>query len=273
MRPRRLAPLLALAAVACGDDDRSLIGIGDVVETTPERMTLAVGDSGVLLVRVRTGDGRARPARIGFASNASDVADVRVTSDSTAVVRARSAGTGSVTVQTPDRSATVTIPVDVHAPAAVPTPARDTTPLFQTDSLAYTLRRTFAVYEVGIAFTFRNATADTAHIVNCGGRTGVALERLRDGVWEPFWDAVNPTCLSPAIVVPPGASYRHALSVYGGLPGSDVVPRFPSAELGGTYRAVFHDVLRSYQDRLPFGEPFPVGARRSNAFVLRMPAR
>ena len=56
--------------------------------------------------------------------------------------------------------------------------------------------------------------------------------------------------------------------MFGGYPGSNAYPQFAVADPAGVYRAVWHDVLGSYQDRLPFGEPLPLSLRTSNRFTL-----
>src|SRR5215217_5231115 len=68
---------------------------------------------------------------------------------------------------------------------------------FQTDSSSYTLRATSAGYEGVIGVTFTNRSDVTANFVNCGGATGVALQKLVGGEWTSVWSPAIPLCLSP----------------------------------------------------------------------------
>ena len=164
-----------------------------------------------------------------------------------------------------------TSPSDDPAPGA--SLARDDGAPFQTDSLAYTLRPGTVGYEGEVALTFTNRSASTAYIVNCNGLTGVTFEKLVDGRWEAVWGPAIPDCLSPAIVVPPGGTWRTRVHVFSAFPGSNVEPKFRTPEIAGVYRTVWHYVLRSFQPRLPFGEPFPLEARVSNRFTLAVRPR
>ena len=145
---------------------------------------------------------------------------------------------------------------------------RDTDTGFQTDSLAYTLRAGRSGYETRIAAVFTNRSASTVYIVNCGGATAVSLEKLVGDQWQRVWSPVIPACLSQPITVPAGGTWRTELWVFGGYPGSNSYPQFEVADPAGVYRAVWHGVLISYQDRLPFGEPLPLPLRASNRFTL-----
>ena len=145
--------------------------------------------------------------------------------------------------------------------------------LFRTDSLAYTLRAGSIGYEGRIGVEFTNRTAATVYIVNCGGATSLSLEKLVDGAWRPVWSPVIPACLSAPITVPAGGVYRTVIHVFGGYAGSNTAPQFEGADIPGTYRAVWHSVLASYQDRLPFGQPLPLAQRVSNQFTLSVQPR
>ncbi|MBC7672990.1 MAG: hypothetical protein H7247_11270 [Polaromonas sp.] len=145
---------------------------------------------------------------------------------------------------------------------------RDTAALLQTDSLAYTLRPTSVGYQAEIGVTLTNRTTGTIFIVNCGGATGVQLEKRVGIAWQGVWSPVIPLCLSPPITVPIGSTYRTRISIFGGYPGTNAYPQFSVADVTGEYRAIWGSVLSTYQDWLPFGDPLPVEWRTSNRFTL-----
>ncbi len=156
---------------------------------------------------------------------------------------------------------------------SVTTVTRDTTALFQTDSLAYSLRLGGDWYQGEIGVTFTNRTSGKVYIVNCGGSTGLRLEKRVAGQWQGVWSPIMPACLSKPITVPAGATYRTRIAISAGVIGTNTAPQFASPDITGEYRAVWFEVLSSYQDQLPFGEPLSLAARVSNRFVLTAPQR
>jgi hypothetical protein len=144
---------------------------------------------------------------------------------------------------------------------------RDEDALFQTDSLAYTVRRGDIGYEVSIGVTFTNATGMVVHFVNCLGSTSFELQKLVADQWHVVWSAVTPTCLSAPIVIAPGAGRALHLTILGGFPEGNVHPQFLVADISGEYRAVFHDVVHP-DAGLPFGTTLPLASRVSNRFRL-----
>ncbi len=170
-------------------------------------------------------------------------------------------------------------PVAPAAPAAAPVvpvgPAitRDTGAAFQTDSVGYTLRAGASGYEGRLGVVFTNRTSATVYIVNCGGATQLRLEKLVGGEWKYAWAPYIPMCLSPPITVAPGDAYRTSVQIFGGYPGSRTYPQFEVADIAGVYRAVWLNVLNSYQDRAPFGEVLPAELRVSNRFTLSLEPR
>lgn len=150
---------------------------------------------------------------------------------------------------------------------------RDASALFQTDSLGYTLAAGDRGYSGVIGVQFTNRTGQTVYFVNCNGATGVRLEKRIGDQWQSVWSPVLSACLSPPITVQPGATRDFRIAVFGGYPGSNTAPQFTVADIAGDYRAVWPDALRSYQDRLPFGEPLALAHRVSNTFVLRVEPR
>ena len=152
--------------------------------------------------------------------------------------------------------------------ATVSPVTRDAGALFQTDSLAYTLRAGGAGYQADVGVTLTNRTTGTIYIVNCGGATSVQLEKRVGIAWQGVWSPAIPLCLSPPITVSVGSTYRTRISIFGGYPGTNGHPQFSVADVTGEYRAVWGSVLSSYQDRLPFGDPLPLEWRTSNRFTL-----
>jgi|GEM_PF-1429763 len=146
---------------------------------------------------------------------------------------------------------------------------RDTAALFQTDSLAYTLRAGSVGYQADVGVTLTNRTTGTIYIVNCSGSTNVQLEKRVGVAWQGVWSPAIPLCLSLPITVPVGSTYRIRISIFGGYSGTNTYPQFSVADVTGEYRAVWGSVLSTYQDRLPsFGEPLPLEWRTSNRFTL-----
>jgi hypothetical protein len=151
---------------------------------------------------------------------------------------------------------------------------RDENAQFQTDSLAYTLGTASIGYVGVIGVTFVNRTGATVYFVNCGGATGLSLEKRVDGQWVNVWSPVMLLCLSPPIIVAAGATYRTQISIFGGYPDGNTYPRFSVADIAGEYRAVWYSVLRTYQESSSsFGEQLPLDARISNRFSIAVQPR
>jgi hypothetical protein len=145
---------------------------------------------------------------------------------------------------------------------------RDSAALFQTDSLAYVLRADATTFDGAVGVTLTNRTGATLYIMNCGGSTGVTLEKRVSGQWQGVWSPGVLACLSPPITVSSGGTYRTNIRVSGGFPQSNLYPQLATADVAGEYRLVWRSVLSSYQDPLPFGEPLPLEWRVSNRFTL-----
>ena len=146
---------------------------------------------------------------------------------------------------------------------------RDVGALFQTDSLRYTLRAQSVGFDGEIGLTFTNRTGGTVYIVNCNESTAVSLEKRVAGQWETVWSPPIPLCLSKPITIAVGATYRTRIRIFGGYPGANSYPKFSTTDIAGEYRAVWAQVLSSYQpDSLPFGARLPIDRRVSNRFIL-----
>jgi hypothetical protein len=167
--------------------------------------------------------------------------------------------------------ATLALPACLAAQARI---TRDKGALFQTDSLRYRLRAADKGYDGEIGVTFTNRTSGTVYITNCHGATAVSLEKRVAGDWKNVWSPPIPLCLSPPITVPAGATYRTRIWIFGGYPEVNTYPKFSVTDIAGEYRAVWGQVLSSYQtDSLPFGAPLPMGHRVSNRFLLETERR
>lgn len=145
---------------------------------------------------------------------------------------------------------------------------RDDAALFQTDSLAYTLRAGATGVDGEIGVTFTNRTGGTVYIVNCNGATVVSLEKRVTGQWKNVWSPPIPLCLGPPITVLASGTYRTRIRIYGGYPRTNSYPQFSVTDIRGEYRAVWLNVLTSYRDRPPFGNALPIDQRVSNRFKL-----
>lgn len=146
---------------------------------------------------------------------------------------------------------------------------RDANAAFQTDSMTHGLVRTALEYQGRVEMQYTNRRSDTVYVANCGGSTAVKLERLVAGQWRSAYEPPVFNCFSQPIVVAPGATRRFTLLVGAGVTGSTVEPKWPFADVDGTYRIVWGQFLTSYrEDRSPKGDALPLDQRLSNRFRL-----
>ncbi len=146
---------------------------------------------------------------------------------------------------------------------------RDDNAAFQTDSLRYGLVRTTQEYQGRVEMQYTNRRSDSVYVANCGGATAVKLERLVAGQWRTAYEPPVFNCFSQPIVIAPGATRRFTLLIGAGVQGSTVEPRWPYADVEGTYRVVWGQFLSSYrEDRSPKGDALPLDQRLSNRFRL-----
>ena len=139
----------------------------------------------------------------------------------------------------------------------------------RTDRTEYRLQDTGIGLEGRIPFTFTNRTGGAVYVVNCNGNTPPALQKRIDGRWVHAWSPVVSLCLSPPIVIGAGATYADTLWVSAGHPGNNFYPKFEVLAVAGTYRLIWPNVLKSYDDsRSPFGESLPLQERVSNPFEI-----
>jgi hypothetical protein len=142
-------------------------------------------------------------------------------------------------------------------------------PLFRTDSTQYTVRRVQDGREMSFSVVFTNNTSRTVYFVNCLDDVTPALQKQVGENWTTIWAPVKLTCLSPPITVAPGASYDLQLRVFGADQDTNIVPKFSSLDLNGSFRLAWSGVVFDYTAYGPsFGEPLPVEGRVSNSFTL-----
>lgn len=151
---------------------------------------------------------------------------------------------------------------------------RDASPLFQTDSLGYTLRNGSLGYEASVTVIYTNRTASPTSFVNCDGGTNYTFEKLVSGQWAFAWSPGIAACLSPPIVVLPGATHTFILSVFGGYPDCRCAPQFAVTDISGVYRAVWGSGFNADDGSGGMtGGPVPLEARISNRFTLTAMSR
>lgn len=147
--------------------------------------------------------------------------------------------------------------------------AADSSPLFRTDSLTYTLQARDGGYFAPVEAVFTNRTGGPVYFLNCNGHTRMLVEQLNGGAWKEAWSHGADHCESPPITVEAGATRRFPahLAVIQILPGEH--PEIH--DMPGTYRITWTQVLSSYRNQSPFGERLPRSQRVSNIFTLRAP--
>jgi hypothetical protein len=146
---------------------------------------------------------------------------------------------------------------------------RDTTALFQTDSLRYTLRADDEQWTGVVSWVFTNSTAAPVSFLNCGGQTLLIFQRRVPGGWVSAWGPGTFECLSPPITVEPGQQYTATIAVhvrYPWLPFSSIAA---PDDMTGTFRIVWERAVPG-DGSFPFSAPLPLEQRVSNAFELRL---
>lgn len=140
---------------------------------------------------------------------------------------------------------------------------------FEADHETYVLDRSAEGYRTVIPFAYTNRTGRTIYVVNCNGAAPPALEKNTGETWTTTWTGGAPDCLSPAIQIRHGATYRDTLHVFAADPLTDVLPRFADDQPNGIYRLLSNSLLWSFDaSAYPFGEDIPVELRRSAPFAL-----
>lgn len=148
---------------------------------------------------------------------------------------------------------------------------RDSQAPIQTDSLLYSLKPQDRGWATRIPFEYRNPTSDTIYVVNCNRIVGMDLEQHIGSEWQAIWHPVMPACLSPPIVIAPGAIYADTITIFGARPDTNTEPAFPDTTFTGRYRLVWQGLVRRYRmdSGADFGDPVPLEDRISNEFRFR----
>jgi hypothetical protein len=139
---------------------------------------------------------------------------------------------------------------------------------FRTSQLHYDFGRVANGIEVQIPYVYHNATGDSVYFINCNEIIVPSLEKQTGETWSPVWSGATPACLSPPVAVPPDGEYMDTVRV---LSGPGIYPQLSVADVGGTYRLVWHGVVHSYRNEPPFGTQLPQDERTSNEFTLSAP--
>jgi hypothetical protein len=114
-----------------------------------------------------------------------------------------------------------------------------------------------------------NPRADTSFIINCGGATGLYLEKQAGDTWTRAWTAVVPQCLTAPFVIPPNGHYTTLIDLYGAAKNVNAAPQFVVDDIPGVYRFVWTQIVDSFtRQPLSAGPPVPIELRRSNAFAV-----
>jgi len=151
--------------------------------------------------------------------------------------------------------------------------ARDTTALFQTDSLVYALVHRDGGYSTVVNATLTNRTSEPIYISNCHGATGIYLERRTPAGWQIVRSPILPACLGPPIVVAVGAAYEFNVDLAGGDPRSNLAPQYRTTDLNGEYRLLWDGAFSTYDGNSGTGAPLPEASRVSNDFLIRVVER
>jgi len=147
---------------------------------------------------------------------------------------------------------------------------RDTTALFQTDSLAYALIHRDGTYNMVVDATLTNRTSGPIYISNCAGATGIYLEKQTAAGWTIVRSPILPACLSPPIVIAIGATYTFNVNLAGGDSGSTrFAPQYRVTDLNGEYRLLWDGAFSSYDQNSGTGAPLTENWRVSNHFLVR----
>lgn len=154
--------------------------------------------------------------------------------------------------------------VAVDEPPAAPVDAP-----IQVDRTQYAFENGPYGPEIRIAATFTAPADQTVYLVNCNGAITTGLQRLVGDRWIDAWIATTNSCLSPPIEIPPRGVRTEKIVV---APGPVIYPANATQLESGTYRAVFHNALTSFDPNArPFGPDLPLEERVSAPFTVAAP--
>jgi hypothetical protein len=149
----------------------------------------------------------------------------------------------------------------VAPPPAKPAPKPVEAPVL-TDRTRYVLERGPYGPQATIVTTFKPDR--TVYVMNCNGAMTHGLQRLEGGRWVDAWIAEINGCFSTPIVIPAGGQHVATMTPVSRAETWTIQP--------GTYRAVWHNVLTSFDAKAapgrPMGEDLPLEQRVSAPFVI-----
>jgi hypothetical protein len=162
-------------------------------------------------------------------------------------------------------------------PRGIDPPTRDTSAIDTTAGPELmrtvgevTMRREGEWYRAVIPYTYTNRTGDSVYLTNCNGDVSPSLQRRVDGKWTGWWYPVMNECLSPPVVIAPGAVYRDSLGIMLGRQDREVYEQLVAAR-SLEVRLDWQQALTSFSaEKYPFGPQLPLEQRVSNAFTLRI---
>ena len=139
----------------------------------------------------------------------------------------------------------------------------------QTDATRYVSHEGPYGPEITIHATFTAPKDRTVYVLHCNGAISTAMQRLVGNKWVNAWSAETNSCLSPPIVLAPGAQHKDTMTF---RRVTDIVIYAPNNRdviQPGTYRLVWHNVLTSFDiNARPFGPDLPLEQRVSAPITI-----
>jgi hypothetical protein len=157
--------------------------------------------------------------------------------------------------------------------ASVPKPPAIQAPV-RTDRSSYQFHAGPSGPEATIVTTFTAPPDKPVYLENCNGTSPVGLQRLVGDQWVNAWAVEMSACYSEPIVIPAGKSHTRTVIVAGRDDAAVASRGMERAVEPGTYRAVWHGVLGSFdRDKQPRNsENLPLEQRVSAPFTIEGPA-
>jgi hypothetical protein len=150
-------------------------------------------------------------------------------------------------------------------------PAVGPGPSLRTDSASYSLKWDGRGWSTTIGFQYQNTTSDTIYVLNCNQHVTLNVQKRETDGWTDFWYGATNGCMSPPIVIAPGAVYRGELPVWGAQSGTTSTTAFASDDFTGTYRIKWNQLVTHYTGAPPqLGDTLPENRRVSNDFTFRV---
>lgn len=140
----------------------------------------------------------------------------------------------------------------------------------RTDLAEYTVRLEEGDHAVDFQLEYTNLLGQAVAVPACRVPYRPALEKLVDGEWTRALTPVEPLCISPPLVIPPGETYAFSFELRAAAPGSDRWPQLEVPGAEGTYRLVWFVGLHDPAADTGVGDLLPLEQRASHAFSLRL---